>query len=111
MSLCAFNLTGIWKRQEHDHDHDEDDHDHDEDEHGHADSEQMSSVSEETTLSLSLSYSHTHTHIQCNQAREQNFSKSLFLAKNCTDVSTYYQNGHYNHLYCILQKFIFPIYS
>ena len=51
-SLCAFNLTGIWKHQEHVHDHDED-------EHEHADSEQLSSVSEEANLSVT--YTHTHT--------------------------------------------------
>ena len=54
---------------------------------------------------------HRYMNVQCNQAREQNFSKSLFWAKNCTDMSTCYQNGCYNCFYCNLQNFIFPIYS
>ena len=46
--------------------------------------------------------------VQCNQARKQSFSKSLFWAKNCTDMPTCYQNGHYNNFHCILQNSLLP---
>ena len=42
--------------------------------------------------------------VQCNQAREQSFSKSLFWAKNCRDMPTCYQNGLYSNFHCILQN-------
>jgi hypothetical protein len=39
---------------------------------------------------------HSFCQLQCNQAREQNFLKSQFLAKNYIDKPSYYQNGHNN---------------
>ena len=40
----------------------------------------------------------------------QTFQNHYFELK-IAEVPICYQNGHYNHFYCILQNFIFPIYS